>query len=217
MPHRTRPRGDLLGTLNRWPRRVLAVLCLLLAAGAAVSDRSARSTARPPERQAPIVVATHAIPAGQPLSPPDVRLAAWPVAVRPAGSLAHTADAVGRRIAGPVQAGEAITSARLVGPGLLSGQRPGVVAVSVCLAAETAGLVHPGDSIDLLAGTPPDSLGQPNRAARTVATRVLVLATLPATADTANPRLIVALDPGIAPQLAAVASCTLVAAVDAPP
>ena len=91
---------------------------------------------------------------------PDLRTAACPAAV-PGGSARQPA-VLGRVVAGPVRRGEALTDARLVGPGLTAGLDPQEsAAVPVRLAdAEAAALVRPGDRVDVL-GTPvePDAAG----------------------------------------------------------
>jgi Flp pilus assembly protein CpaB len=59
----------------------------------------------------------------------------------------------GRVLAGPMRKGEPLTDTRLVGPGLLSGYGPELVAVPVRIAdAESVRLLHPGDRIDVLVG-----------------------------------------------------------------
>ncbi|MDQ4084511.1 MAG: hypothetical protein M3165_01710, partial [Actinomycetota bacterium] len=76
----------------------------------------------------------------------------------PAGT-AHTPRRwLGRILAAPVRAGEPITDVRLVGPGLVAGYGPGVVAAPVRIAdADSVSLVRVGDRVDVLA---PDPAGE---------------------------------------------------------
>ncbi|HET9656327.1 MAG TPA: SAF domain-containing protein [Kineosporiaceae bacterium] len=126
-------------------RRGLAAAC---AAGAVVT---AVQAARPsPTPVDPVVVAGRDLPAGWQLTSADLVTASWPRGTRPDGVLPAP---VGRTLSGPLRRGEPVTDARLTGPGLLTGQPPGTVAVTVRLT-DPAGtvLLVPGRRVDLLGG-----------------------------------------------------------------
>ncbi|HEY9474842.1 MAG TPA: RcpC/CpaB family pilus assembly protein, partial [Mycobacteriales bacterium] len=82
-----------------------------------------------------------------------------PPAAVPAHALTPGTVVAGRRVAGPVRRGEALTDVRLVGAGLAAGlSRSGSVAVSVRLDdPAVAGLLRPGDRVDVLAAPGTDS------------------------------------------------------------
>jgi pilus assembly protein CpaB len=121
----------------------------LVAAAAAVG---LRVLAPVPPRLVPLVVAAHDIPAGHRLAASDVRVAEWLRGTGPGRAMAQVGGAVGRVSAGPLAAGSAVTDADLLGPGLLTGQPPGLLAVPVRVAeSAAAGLVQPGDRVDVIA------------------------------------------------------------------
>jgi len=163
-------------------RRRLAVGgCLAAAVGAAV-----HALAPAPPVTVPVWVAARDLPAGRLLAPDDVTTGAWPPSARPDGLVA---DPRGTVLAGPLRRGEPVTDARLLGAGLLTGQEPGVVAVTVRLG-DPGGVVgvRPGERVDVLAGAvapaiaPAAGDGLPV-AAETVAAAALVLA-VPGAGDT---------------------------------
>jgi Flp pilus assembly protein CpaB len=101
-----------------------------------------------------VLVAAHDM-AGGVLAATDLRTARLPPAAVPAGALPVDGSAVGRMLAGAVRRGEPLTDARVVGPesARLAGD-PGSVAAPIRLAdAAVAGLVHPGDRVDVVAVT----------------------------------------------------------------
>ena len=62
--------------------------------------------------------------------------------------------ATGRTLAGPIRAGELLTDARVIGPGLLTGQPAGTVAMPIRLGDPVTGtLVRAGDRVDVLASS----------------------------------------------------------------
>lgn len=96
-----------------------------------------------------------------------------PGAYAPSGS-ESAAALVGRRLSGPVAAGEVLTTTRVAGAGLLVGRPADEVAVHVPLADPGAvAMVRAGDHVDVLAGT-----------GETVAASALVLAVRGADAGT---------------------------------
>ena len=115
------PISDFAHRLNGWPRRILAVCCLLLAGAAALG---ARHSGDPPRTGHPVLVAARDLPAGTRLSSADVRLRSWPDELRPAGAFSSGTNVAGRSLAGAVRAGEAVTETRLSGPGLAAGLPP---------------------------------------------------------------------------------------------
>jgi pilus assembly protein CpaB len=205
---------DLAARLNGWPRRVLAVCCLLLAGAAALAARHPGDT-RDEGHQ--VIVAAHDLAAGTRLSTADVRPRTWPDDLRAPGSFSSGAAVAGRRLASAVRAGEAITETRLSGPGLAAGLSPTLRAVPVQVTGGTAGLLHPGEFVDLLVGDPPEAVGVAPPVAHLLAEAVPVLAvtSTPGGADSFG--IVVAVDATTALKLAAVSGRTLVATLRHPP
>lgn len=207
-----------LPRLGRWPRLVLAGTCLLLAL---VSALGAKHDAAPPPQSVPVVVAAHDLAAGHLLTRHDVTVARWPGAIRPPGARGDPAAVAGRRLAGPVRTREALTATRLLGSDLAAGLGAGLVATTVELGdAHASDLVRAGDRVDLLeAARPPDiaALGPaaPTRVL-TLASHVMVLAVLPATAD-AEAELVIATDRGTAVRITRDSPDHVFTAVVAPP
>jgi pilus assembly protein CpaB len=184
-----------LPRLGRTPRLLAAGLCLLLAL---ISALGAHAAAPATARTLPVVVAARDLPAGHRLAAADLRVARWPAALRPGGVLSRAAPLVGRRTAGPLQAREAVTATRVLGNGLLTGLAAGSLAAAVPLAdPHAADLIRAGDLVDLVeTPRPVDTDLAPAShppVVTTVATRVLVLAVLPHTAD-ADSEAILAVD-----------------------
>ncbi|MEI4273080.1 Flp pilus assembly protein CpaB [Klenkia sp. LSe6-5] len=146
--HLSRPRRPrhLAHTLRRVAAGVLAAAALLLAL---------RPPPAGPAEAAPasaVVVAVTDLPAGAVLVAGDLRAAEWPTEVQPDGAAVDPAELVGRALASPVRRGEPVTDARVVGPGLWSQVPAGEVAAPVRLAdLAVAGLLRPGDRVDVLA------------------------------------------------------------------
>lgn len=170
-------RTRLRSPLGRWIRIGAAVLCLLCA-GAAALGAAHRPGSSAAVRSTPVVVAARMLPAGERLRPGDLRIAQWPRSVRPAGAQSVARDLVGRRVAGPVGAGEPITRLRLAGSALTAGLPPGTVATPVLVETDVGDLVRAGDRVDLIAAPPAAAaprLGPDSADASVVASRVLVL------------------------------------------
>lgn len=165
--------------VDRWLRelrRAVAWRRRLLAAGllAASMAFALQALAPPPPPTIDVVLAARDIAAGTTLRGPDLRVARRPVAVVPDGSLHDQGLALGRTVSSAVRRGEALTDVRLIGPGSLRGLGTGLVAAPVRIAdAESAGLLRPGDVVDILAAraAPADGSGE----ARLVASAVRVL------------------------------------------
>lgn len=102
-----------------------------------------------------VLVASHDLPSGRVLDADDVRLARLPPDARPAHALIHEEDAVGRRIAGPMRSGEAMTDFRVLAPDTLTGYGDDAVLTAVRVAdAEGLTGVHVGDRVDVVAVDP---------------------------------------------------------------
>lgn len=113
--------------------------------------------APPPAATVVMTVAARDLPAGAWLVTDDLRDVPAPAALVPPAALDRS-DALGQVLLAPVAAGEAITTARLTGSGLLAGTPPGTVALPVRLADPgAAALLRPGDRVDLLAAVAGDA------------------------------------------------------------
>lgn len=146
--------GTALDRLAGWPRRTAALICLALAGASALNGRGGDTIAT-----SPVVVAARALASGSVLQASDVRLESWPTPLRPSSPVTDTDDLIGRRIAGPVAAGEPLTSARLLDTAITSSLRPGQVAVSVRIdSGGQSGLLRPGVLVDLYARPSPSML-----------------------------------------------------------
>lgn len=166
----------------------------------------AQHAAAPSSTPVPVVVATSDLPAGHALARADLRVVRWPASLRPPGARAAPRTLIGRRLAGPVGAGEALTPTRLFGSGLTAGLPRGAVAAAVPLDdPRSADLVRAGDHLELLATPrPADIETAPATSAPTVSTvasHALVLAVLPHTAD-ADASVVLAVDRATAVQIA---------------
>jgi Flp pilus assembly protein CpaB len=126
------------------------------AALAAAAALGCVAVARTPEGGARVrvLVAVRDLPAGHQLGPADVVQQSRPAGFAPAHPLGGAGSLTGQRLAGPVGAGEVLTPGRVVGPGLLGGRPPDEVAMHVAVADPgAAGMVRPGDRVDLLSPT----------------------------------------------------------------
>ncbi len=155
-------RADVVRRALLRRRRPLAVALVAVATLAGL-----RVAAPPPPATTPVLVAARDLPSGAVLGEDDVRRVAVPDDLVPDGV---ADDPVGRTLAAPVSAGEAVTDVRLVGPALAA-STPGTVALPVRLSdADQATLLGVGDRIDLLATAPDGSTSE------TVADHAVVLA-----------------------------------------
>jgi pilus assembly protein CpaB len=194
------------------PRNIILILAALLTAGGTVyfvqgwlsSERAAIEAMRqkPVEKKQEIfvLVAKKGMPSGVFVKPDHLRWQAWPEKnlaaeyfVKGKIDLRNFTGAVVRR---GIAAGEPITHGRLVKPGqrgfLAAVLTPGMRAISVPVNATTgiAGLVFPGDRIDLLLTTQTKRKSGTTttitRAAETVLTNIRVLAVDQQIADQNN-------------------------------
>jgi pilus assembly protein CpaB len=121
---------------------------------------------QPAQRGVPIVVVAQDLMAGHVLTPGDLAVKDWPRDLSPSGAIADPANLVGRALSAGMASGEAITAARVRGPGLLIGVPLGLVAAHVRLAdAAMAVMTTAGDHVDLISS-----------AGKVVASNVVVLA-----------------------------------------
>ena len=120
----------------------------------------------PAPRGVPIVVTAQDLMPGHVLTRGDLAVADWPKDLRPGGAAADPRALVGKALAAGMSRGEAVTAARVRGPGLLAGARTGLVAAHVRLADPAmAAMTAPGDHVDLISS-----------AGKVVAADVVVLA-----------------------------------------
>jgi pilus assembly protein CpaB len=174
------PGGRLreLGRAMLWHRR-------LLAAGLAAAAVAAALTVLAPEPPSTVEVlaASRDLTGGSALQADDLDTVALPPGSVPDGTVRERSAVEGRVLAGPIRRGEPITDVRLVGRELLAayatrGER--LVATPVRIAdAGAAGLLRPGDVVDVLAAETGEHATDRVSA---VATEVRVL-TVPQAAD----------------------------------
>jgi pilus assembly protein CpaB len=128
----------------------------LLSAGlAALATAVALTRLAPaPPQLVPVAVAARDIAAGHRLGPGDLVLAGWRPGTAPPDRIRSPDAAVGRVTSGPVPRGSPVTGAALLGPGVLAGQPPDLLAVAVPLTdAGLAPSLRRGDRVDVLATT----------------------------------------------------------------
>ena len=154
----------LLARLGRARLPVAAALVALSVAAALTATAPAQAAA------VPVLAAARDLPPGTLLDDAALTTVALLPDAVPGGALTSPDQARGQRTAGAVRAGEALTDVRLLGPGLLP--PGGEVAVPVRVAEPAvAGLLRPGDRVDVLSAAPDGG-----DAARTVVSDVVVLA-----------------------------------------
>ncbi len=195
--------------LDRWRRRIkrhrrpiaaaLAALSVFAIIGA-VSDKGGPTTT--------VVIAATDIPAGTTLTPDDLTTAEFPADLAPPGAPADPATITGDVVTAGVSTGEVITTSRLLGSRPEAGR--GLVAAPVRLAdAGVAGLLAPGDVVDVIAASTDGSAKVIARDARVI-TRPIP----PATFGTQTGSLVLlAVSPDEATDLAGVATTRQLSAV----
>jgi Flp pilus assembly protein CpaB len=130
-----------------------------------------------------VLAAAHDLPGGSPVTSDDLVSTALPKQAVPAGAYRAATPLEGRILAGPVRAGEPLTDARFVAPGLVSRLPGDTVAYPVRIDdADVVSLLRTGDHVDLVAAGSTRST--------TVAVSAPVIA-LPSPADTARGALLV--------------------------
>lgn len=100
-----------------------------------------------------VAVAAHDLRPGTILRPADIRRVRLAPGTVPQGAVATGHSPTGRTVAAPMRAGEIFTDLRLAGPSLVAAiGGPGLVAVPIRLDdADIAGLLRPGDRVDVVA------------------------------------------------------------------
>jgi pilus assembly protein CpaB len=141
--------GD--GRRPAWQRtRLRRVVSAGLVAGAAWLAMSAFLPKTPP-RGIPVVVVARDLMPGHVLTSSDLTVADWPRDLGPGGAVADPEALVGKALGAGMSHGEAVTAARVRGPGLLTGARTGLVAAHIRLADPAmAAMAAPGDHVDLI-------------------------------------------------------------------
>jgi len=139
------------GRRPAWNRtRLRRVISAGLVAAAAWLALSAFLPKTPP-RGIPIVVVSRDLMPGHVLTRSDLAVADWPRDLGPAGAVADPGALVGKALGAGMSRGEAVTAARVRGPGLLTGARSGLVASHIRLAdSAMAAMAAPGDHVDLI-------------------------------------------------------------------
>jgi len=129
-------------------RRTLAAVFTGLAVLTALSALS-----REPDGTS-VLVARHDLRSGHVLTASDLRTTTVPSAALPSNTLDRAA-AVGRRVAGPMRAGEAITDYRVLQDDVLSGYAADAVLTTIRVdRADGLTGLHVGDRIDVIAVDP---------------------------------------------------------------
>jgi Flp pilus assembly protein CpaB len=204
-----------LGYLSGWPRRVSALLCLLIAAGSALARGRPTATV-------PTVVASHAVPAGTLLKSSDLAVADWPVNAVPSGIVRTITGVAGHRTATRLNRGTPVTTADLLEPAIAQALADGRAATTVELAtASQLAILRTGDHVDLYPSTDSGPLTdiRPTATGSPIARNAEVLSVLPASdaATDARPALVVATDRAAAAQLAVRATAAFVVTLVQPP
>ncbi|MET0821603.1 MAG: SAF domain-containing protein [Aeromicrobium sp.] len=128
-------------------RRLLAAVC------AALAVLSALSAVRQSPQTETILVARRDLASGTVVTADDIATAAVPRAAAPDHVLARH-RALGRRVAGPMRAGEPLTDVRLVGPGSLDGYGADAVFTTIRVERADAAAIGAGDRVDVVAVAP---------------------------------------------------------------
>jgi Flp pilus assembly protein CpaB len=186
-------------------RRPLAAVLAALAVATAL-----QATAAPAAPTVPVLVAAHDLAPGTTLTRADLATGSFSPGSVPQGTVVLH-EAVGRRVVGPVRAGEPVTDVRLLDTALLA-RYPGASAVPVRLGdADAAALLRVGDRVTLLAADP-----QSSGPAAAVAEDAPVLALPRSRGDrpelTGGALVVLALDPGTARVVAGAASRSFLSA-----
>jgi pilus assembly protein CpaB len=146
--------------MDRNTRTLVVVLVALAAAGVATFGVARIIRSRPViEREVAhtyVVAASHTLPVGALVSPPDVKLIAWPERTPVPGAFAKVEDVVNRGVVSQVLENEPLTPSKLApigsGAGLPPTIPPGMRAVSIRVndIVGVAGFVVPGTRVDVV-------------------------------------------------------------------
>jgi Flp pilus assembly protein CpaB len=195
---------------GRWPRRVLAIGCLVLAALSAV-EATDGATAR-----VTVVIARIDLPAGIPIRVGQLSLMSWPAHLSTSRSLHHVHDAVGRVPVSAIGSGEPVTTTRLLGVDLAVGLPPDWVVATVAIAdATTAHVLRPGDHVDLIRPAVPQDVDPATGPAVVLARNVRVLAVLSRAGPDDGVSVAVAVDDATALRLSEASGTPLLATLRA--
>lgn len=194
---------------RRWPLRARALFGLSLACGLAafllVQAEQARVAALAPAlgSPVPVVVAAKPLERGTELAPEDLRIELVPARYAPPGALPTVEAAAGRTLASDLAPGEPLTATRLAaGGGPVAAQVPGGLRAFVVASGMPAGVVRPGDRVDVLA-----TFGGQRPFTETVASGLEVLTVLEPESGLAGPApegpsLVLLVSPATAERLA---------------
>ncbi|MGN6598485.1 MAG: SAF domain-containing protein [Actinomycetes bacterium] len=134
-------------------RRLIVGVCAAVATGASVL-----ALAPPPPATRTVLVARHALEAGEAMRASDVATEQMPVGLVPDGALDALPES-GARLSADISAREVVTAARLARSGPLAGLAPGERAVAVSLTTTGEPLVRSGTRVELVLppvdGAPP--------------------------------------------------------------
>ncbi|MCI0429476.1 MAG: Flp pilus assembly protein CpaB [Rhodospirillales bacterium] len=175
---------------------VFVVIALVMAGATAMiarnwlsserAEQTAQATPAPQQITKNVLVATTDLPAGSFVKAEHVRWQPWPEDALNNSYLiegvAKPEDVVGAVVRRGIVAGEPVTTGRIVRPGdrgfLAAVLQPGMRAVSVAVNATSgiAGLVFPGDRVDIILTQTIPTGGDPRMASETVLENVRVLA-----------------------------------------
>ncbi|MGQ1839463.1 SAF domain-containing protein [Kocuria turfanensis] len=168
-------------------RRLAAAVLVSLALGLVVLRLGPPRTGT-----VPVVTAAEALPAGTVLGPEQLAVAAYPPGLVPQGAVADPAELAGRTLAGAAGAGQPLTGAAVVGPGLLTGRPAGATAVTLRID-DPAVLQHvrAGDHVDVV-GLSDDLSGGDRSGERRILGRALPVLWVPSPASGADGGLLAA-------------------------
>lgn len=195
--------------LRRWSPRSKLLLVLAVVAGAGsfslVRGYAAELEAlRPTGGQVPVVVASRSLERGRVLEEADLALEEVPPAYAPPGAVASISEAVGLTLVGDLAEGEAITETRVGrAGGPVAAAVPSGLRAFVVQTVLPAGVVRPGDRVDVLA-----TFGGPRPYTDTVGADIEVLSVLGADAGAiaaggaGGPSLVLLVSPDAAERLA---------------
>jgi Flp pilus assembly protein CpaB len=148
--------SPLISRLAGWPRRTLAVACLLLAVASLLLGRTGRAdraaSSAPAATLATVLVAARPLAAGTVLDAADLRALAWPESLAPATVLADAHAAIGRTVGAAMARGEPLTASRLLDTSISAALSRNQVAVTVNLQQQSrASILSAGALVDLYA------------------------------------------------------------------
>lgn len=137
-----------------WHRRKLAVTAAVLAVLCGV-----QAAAPPSAETTAVVVAAAAVPGGTVLTEEHLEVVEFPPAHLPEQAVTEAAALQGRTVAAPLTAGQVLTEASVVSPGLMPADDDRVLTPVEIDAGGLPQLLVVGDAVDLVAVTGPDEIG----------------------------------------------------------